>query len=209
MMTQCPQQGPAMCGTIKRIHLQNFTSHALFTIDLGEIDFISGLNGSMYDAGLTPKPQDRSALPAPFLVAGASCPAQPRANTHAWHHFSPHPSMGMAQYFGLLTSVPSFPFVSCQTHAGGKSAILTAITVALGGKPRDTGRGMAYRDLIRTGESYGTPVFFTHLEPPKKISIPSILGPCLLLNNATFGWQPARVLVFCGACTKHVWLVDR
>jgi hypothetical protein len=36
-----------MCGTIKRIYLQNFMCHKQFTIDLSQINFISGRNGSM------------------------------------------------------------------------------------------------------------------------------------------------------------------
>lgn len=34
---------------------------------------------------------------------------------------------------------------------GGKSAILTAIAVALGGKASNTGRGQGIKDLIRKG----------------------------------------------------------
>jgi hypothetical protein len=35
--------------------------------------------------------------------------------------------------------------------AGGKSALLTAITIALGGKAAITGRGNGLKDLIRKG----------------------------------------------------------
>ena len=37
---------------------------------------------------------------------------------------------------------------------GGKSAILTAIAVALGGKAIFTGRGQGLKDLIRKGAEY-------------------------------------------------------
>ena len=36
-------------------------------------------------------------------------------------------------------------------NAGGKSAILTAIAVAMGGKAATTGRGSGIKDLIRKG----------------------------------------------------------
>ena len=37
---------------------------------------------------------------------------------------------------------------------GGKSAVLTAITVALGGKATSTGRGSGLRAFIREGQPY-------------------------------------------------------
>lgn len=37
---------------------------------------------------------------------------------------------------------------------GGKSAVLSAITVALGGKANSTGRGNGLKSFIREGQSY-------------------------------------------------------
>lgn len=37
-------------------------------------------------------------------------------------------------------------------YSGGKSAVLSAITVALGGKAQSTGRGNGLRSFIREGE---------------------------------------------------------
>jgi structural maintenance of chromosomes protein 6 len=40
-------------------------------------------------------------------------------------------------------------------HTGGKSAVLTAITVALGGKANFTGRGSGLKSFIREGQRSG------------------------------------------------------
>lgn len=41
--------------------------------------------------------------------------------------------------------------------AGGKSAVLSAITVALGGKANSTGRANGLKSFIREGQSYVIP----------------------------------------------------
>lgn len=40
---------------------------------------------------------------------------------------------------------------SLYINTGGKSAILTALTIVLGGKASSTGRGSGITDLIRSG----------------------------------------------------------
>ena len=44
--------------------------------------------------------------------------------------------------------------LSCCYKLGGKSAILTAIAVALGGKATSTGRGTGLKSFIKEGETY-------------------------------------------------------
>lgn len=45
---------------------------------------------------------------------------------------------------------------------GGKSAILTAIAVALGGKATSTGRGTGLKSFIKEGESCVFSITFKH-----------------------------------------------
>jgi chromosome segregation ATPase len=52
-----------------------------------------------------------------------------------------------------ITSLALFlPSFSHHLSAGGKSAILTGIVVALGGKARSTERGSSLKQFIKTGE---------------------------------------------------------
>lgn len=52
----------------------------------------------------------------------------------------------------FITPSPFSPFHSPPYIAGGKSAILTGIVVALGGKARSTERGSSLKQFIKTGE---------------------------------------------------------
>ena len=53
---------------------------------------------------------------------------------------------------------PFEPFIHQATHVsfppGGKSAVLSALTVALGGKATVTGRGSGLKSFIREGQGY-------------------------------------------------------
>ena len=40
------------------------------------------------------------------------------------------------------------------SHPGGKSAILTAITIALGGKATSTDRGKSLKSFVKEGKAY-------------------------------------------------------
>lgn len=42
--------------------------------------------------------------------------------------------------------------------SGGKSAVLSAITIALGGKANSTGRGSGLKAFIREGQRYYLPI---------------------------------------------------
>jgi hypothetical protein len=207
-MTQCPQRGPAMCGTIKRIHLQNFMSHALFTIDLGEIDFISGLNGSMYDACPTPKPATPSLAPS-LMPEHTALPPSPEPTRMA-----PGPALPIMRHGVVLWPADLGAFLPLRvvSHArrrqerdlnghNGRAGWQAARHRAGDGLPRPH----PHRRIVWHPRAF----HFSRTPPPIYISAPSIFVPSFLLNNTTFGWQPARALVFCGAFAKHVWFVDR
>lgn len=47
----------------------------------------------------------------------------------------------------------SLSMICAQDGAGGKSAVLSAITLALGGKAGSTGRGSGLKSFIKSGET--------------------------------------------------------
>lgn len=47
--------------------------------------------------------------------------------------------------------------VKSRLFIGGKSAVLSAITIALGGKAITTGRGSGLKNFIREGQKYDEP----------------------------------------------------
>lgn len=59
----------------------------------------------------------------------------------------------------LAHNIPLFHWL---TNVGGKSAVLSAITVALGGKTASTGRGSGLKSFIREGQKYER--HFEHIE---------------------------------------------
>ncbi len=46
----------------------------------------------------------------------------------------------------------------CICVLGGKSAVLTALIVALGGKAHATNRGSSLKGFVKEGERYDTPI---------------------------------------------------
>ena len=52
-----------------------------------------------------------------------------------------------------IHEAPSYIRCQCSRCTGGKSAVLSALTVALGGKANTTGRGRGLKSFIREGQS--------------------------------------------------------
>jgi hypothetical protein len=80
--------------------------------------------------------------------------------------------------------------------AGGKSAVLTAITIALGGKAATTGRGSGLKSFIREGQGYAS--FTPSLSPllPRQLIVkhyhPQRLGDYDRTQEPRRGSLPTR-----------------
>ena len=71
-------------------------------------------------------------------------------------------------------------FLTC-CYPGGKSAVLTALTIALGGKAASTGRGNGLKSFIKEGKTY--------------VHLCRFFNMCFVLTTIYFSWSEVTVTI--------------